>query len=136
VIFGRQNYCLGDSPVLSINKGTGYDYQWIYSTADANMITSTGTYTSTSCSSPLFPPPTGSCALSPSLNAAATGTLELTGLITENSSGLNCQAQWGAVTITIHPLPLAPTVASDACETGNSITLVSTPNGTATISST
>lgn len=133
VVFGRQSYCVGEPPLLSINKGSGYNYQWIYSTNDPNMISSTGTYTSSSCSSPLFPPPPASCALSPSLNAGATGTLALTGLITETSSGLNCQAQWGAVTLTIHPLPPPPTVGSNTCESGGLIPLTATPGGTGAV---
>lgn len=135
VIFGKQSYCEGNEPLMSINKGTGYNYQWIYSTTNSSMISSPGSYTSTACSSPLFPPTPSSCALSPALNPNATGTLALTGLITETSSGLNCQAQWGVVTITIHPLPPAPTVGTNACETGGFISLNATPTGTGTVSS-
>ncbi|MBX3164700.1 MAG: PKD domain-containing protein [Bacteroidetes bacterium] len=133
-IGGNLSYCFGDMPLLSINRGTGYTYQWIYSQAfPSNLLYSPyyGTFTTSACTSPLFPPPSGVCsAMTPGYFAGGTGTLSLQGLITETSSTLSCKALGSPVTITVHPSPAMPVVGTDICETGNFINLTATPSGT------
>lgn len=134
LITGDLSYCEGETPYLSINQGVDYKYSWQYITNDATLLQgmATGTNNTGVCSSPLFPPPVPTCSvMSPSLVANGTGTMLLSGTITENTSTLNCSLQGPAVTLTIHPLPPTPTVSPDQCETGSVINLTATSNNPA-----
>lgn len=106
LIAGDLEYCEGDDILFSIDKGTGYDYQWYYGFPTSSITPA--------CSSPLFPPVSPCPTILPSLYQPP-GTYTLQGMITELNTTLNCTATGPQIVYTIHPQPATPVAGTSTC---------------------